>query len=126
VRDAKLNAMRARFGFGAEIERIIPKCSFSMNFAPDVFHVSLDKGVDIAIENTEAGNIAQRIPDWHRQAMQPKSFLLLPVMLKGRALALLYADSEGAEPMKINPEQLSLLRTLRSQTVLAFKQCAAG
>lgn len=126
VRDAKLNAMRARFGFGTDIERIIPKSSFSMSFAPDVFHVSLDKGADIAIENTEAGNIAQRIPEWHRQTMKPKSFILLPVMLKGRPIALLYADSEGAEPMKISPEQLSLLRTLRSQVVLAFKQCAGG
>jgi HD-like signal output (HDOD) protein len=126
VRDAKLNTMRARFGFGTDIERVIPKSYFSMTFAPDVFHVSLDKGVDIAIENTDAGNIAQRIPEWHRQAIKPKSFLLLPVMLKGRALALLYADSEATEPMKISPEQLSLLRTLRSQVVLAFKQCAAG
>jgi hypothetical protein len=126
VRDAKANTMRARFGFGNDIERVIAKCNFSMVFAPDVFHVALDKGVDIAIDNTEAANISQRIPEWHRQAITAKSFLLLPVMLKSRALALLYADFERGEPMKISPEQLSLLRTLRSQVVLAFKQCAAG
>ena len=124
VRDAKLNAMRARFGFGADIDRIIPKCTFPLAFAPDVFHVALDKGVDIAIENTQAANIIERIPDWHRQAINAKSFLLLPVMLKNRPLALLYADSERADSAKISAEQLSLLRTLRSQVVLAFKHCA--
>lgn len=126
VRDTKQIVMRARFGFGADVERIIPKCSFPLPFAPDVFHVSLDKGVDIAIENTQAPNIVGRIPQWHRQLINAKSFLLLPVMLKKQAIALLYADFEGAEGMKISPEQLGLLRTLRSQVVLAFKHCVAA
>jgi HD-like signal output (HDOD) protein len=126
VRDARLNTMRARFGFGADIERIIPKCSFTLPFAADVFHVALDKGVDIAIENTQAANIVERIPQWHRQLINAKSFLLLPVMLKTQPIGLLYADFEGAEGMKISPEQLGLLRTLRSQVVLAFKHCATS
>jgi hypothetical protein len=126
VRDVRQNSMRARFGFGADIERIIPKCAFPIPFAPDVFHVALDKGVDIAIENTQAPNIVERIPGWHRQLVAAKSFLLLPVMLKKNAIALLYADFEGAEGMKISPEQLGLLRTLRSQVVLAFKHAASG
>jgi HD-like signal output (HDOD) protein len=124
VRDAKQNAMRARFGFGADIERIIPKSSFPLAFAPDVFHVALDKGVDIAIENTQATNIIERIPAWYCQAINAKSFLLLPVMLKNRPIGLLYADCDRAEAAKIGAEQLGLLRTLRSQVVLAFKHCA--
>jgi len=126
VRDVRLNAMRARSGFGPDIDRIIPKCSFPLPFAPDVFHVAIDKGVDIAIENTQAVNIVERIPAWHRQLIQPKSFLLLPVMLKSHAIGLLYADFDGALGLKIDPEQLGLLRTLRSQVVLAFKHSAAG
>jgi hypothetical protein len=39
-------------------------------------------------------------------------------------MGLLYADSERAEATKIGAEQLSLLRTLRSKVVLAFKHCA--
>lgn len=122
IRDAKLNTMRARFGFGAGIERIIPKCVFPLAFAPDVFHVALDKGVDIVIEDTLAPKIISRIPSWHHQAMTAKSFLLLPVMIKNQAIGLFYADSEHAEGIKINPQQLGLLRTLRSQVVLALKQ----
>lgn len=125
IRDPKLNAMRARFGFGADIDRIIPQCSFPLAFAADAFHVSLEKGVDIVIENTQAPNIAQRIPDWHRRVINAKSFLLLPVMLKTHAIGLLYADSELAEGIKIDAEQLGLLRTLRGQVVLAFKHCSS-
>lgn len=126
IRDPKLNSMRARFGFGANIDRIIPQCSFPLAFAPDAFHVSLEKGVDIVIENTQAPNIAQRIPDWHRRVISARSFLLLPVMLKTHAIGLLYADSELAEGIKIDAEQLGLLRTLRGQVVLAFKHCSSS
>jgi GAF domain-containing protein len=84
----------------------------------------LEKGVDIVIENTHAENIAQRIPDWHRQIIKAKSFLLLPVMLKNQAIGLLYADSDRPEGIKIDAEQLGLLRTLRGQVVLAFKHSA--
>jgi transcriptional regulator with GAF, ATPase, and Fis domain len=124
IRDAKMSTMRARFGFGADIERVIPQCSFPLAFAPDAFHVSIEKGADIVIENAHAENIQQRIPDWHRRAIRAKSFILLPVMLKGHAIGLLYADSDRAEGIKIDGEQLGLLRTLRSQVALAFKHGA--
>ncbi len=121
IRDAKLSTMRARFGFGADIERVIPQCSFPLAFAPDAFHVSIEKGADIVIENAQAENIAQRIPEWHRRAIRARSFILLPVILKGHALGLLYADSDKPDGIKIDAEQLGLLRTLRSQVALAFK-----
>ncbi|GFE79492.1 hypothetical protein GCM10011487_14920 [Steroidobacter agaridevorans] len=126
IRDGRMSTMRARFGFGADIERVIPQCSFPLAFAPDAFHVSIEKGADIVIENAQAENIAQRIPDWHRKAIRAKSFILLPVMLKEQAIGLLYADSDKPDGIKIDAEQLGLLRTLRGQVTLAFKHCAPG
>ena len=117
--------MRARFGFGRDVENMISQCRFPLAFAPDVFHVALEKGLDIVIENTQAGNVVQRIPEWHRQVTGATSFLILPVMIKGQAVGLLYADSDRPEGIKIDAEQLDLLRTLRTQVVLAFKQSGA-
>jgi GAF domain-containing protein len=117
--------MRARFGFGAEIERLIPLCGFPLAFAPDVFHIALEKGVDLVIEDPRADNIRQRIPDWLHRVMEPKSFLLLPIVLKSTAIGLLYADSQRGG-IKLDAEQLGALRTLRSQVVLAFKTCGAA
>ena len=126
IRDPRASAMRARFGFGAGIEKLIPQCTFPLAFEPDVFHVSLGKGLDIVIENTQAENVVQRIPLWHRQVLNARSFLLLPVVLKNQPVGLLYADSDRTEGIKINAEQLDLLRTLRTQVVLAFKQSGAS
>jgi hypothetical protein len=126
IRDPRASAMRARFGFGTGIEKLIPQCSFPLAFEPDVFHVALEKGLDIVIENTQAENVVQRIPLWHRQVMNAQSFLLLPVMLRNQAVGLLYADSDRADGIRINSEQLDLLRTLRTQVVLAFRQTGAS
>ena len=122
VRDSKANMMRARFGFGTDIDRVLAKLHFPTAFQPDVFHVALEKNVDIVIEDVSADNIASKIPAWHRDAVKAQCFLLLPVSINGRAIGLFYADMKAANTLKVSPRQLSLLRTLRNQAVLAIKQ----
>jgi serine/threonine protein kinase len=122
VRDPKAGVMAARFGFGARIDEVMPLFQFPLAFAPDVFHLSMEKGADIVIEDVSSGTIATKIPQWYRQAVASHSFLLLPVTINNKAIALFYADMEEANAMNITPRQLSLLRTLRNQAVLALKQ----
>lgn len=122
VGDSKTSSMRARLGFGSEIDTLLPKFRFPLKFEPDVFHIALDKGVDIIIENVTADNIASKIPAWHRNAVSAQSFLLLPIMINKKAIGLFYADMEEFNSLKITPRQLGLLRTLRNQAVLAIKQ----
>lgn len=122
IRDNKRNVMRARFGFGTNIEQVIQQCVFPLTAAADVFYVAMEKGVDIVIDDAYAANIASRIPQWHRQSLASKSFLLLPLVVKNKTIGLFYADSNQEKGVNISPEQLSLLRTLRSQAVIAFKQ----
>lgn len=86
----------------------------------DVFHLSIEKGLDIAIEDIRAPNIADKIPAWYRSSVNAPCFLLLPVMVKGKAIGLIYADMLVANSLKVSQEQLSLLRTLRNQVVLAI------
>ncbi len=122
TRDNKQNAMVAKFGFGTGIEALIPRFHFSLAFVADVFHLSIEKGLDIAIENINAPNIADKIPDWYRKHINAPCFILLPVMLKDKAIGLFYADMLEANSLKLSQQQLSLLRTLRNQAVLAIKQ----
>lgn len=122
IRDNKQNIMAARFGFGAGIETVMPHLRFNLDFVPDVFHLSIAKGLDIAIEDIHAPNIADKIPGWYRKSVNAPSFMLLPVMVKDKAIALFYADMRQANGLNMSPQQLSLLRTLRNQAVLAIKQ----
>ncbi|MFA6970986.1 MAG: HDOD domain-containing protein [Gallionella sp.] len=122
IRDNKQNAMVAKFGFGPGIEALIPGFRFSLPFVADVFHLSIEKGLDIAIENINAPNIADKIPAWYRATVNAPCFILLPVMLKDKTIVLFYADMLEANSLKVSQHQLSLLRTLRNQAVLAIKQ----
>lgn len=122
IRNNKDAAMVARFGFGAGIETIIPNFRFPLLFAPDAFHLSIEKGLDIAIEDTHAPNIADKIPGWYRATINAPCFMLLPVVVKDKAIGLFYADMPEANSLNMSQHQLSLLRTLRNQAVLAIKQ----
>jgi HD-like signal output (HDOD) protein len=122
IRDPKKNTMSPKFGFGQDTDHLLNSLNFSLDVTPDVFHVAVDKGVDIVIEDVSAENIANKIPAWFHQKVKAKSFLLLPMMVKNKTIGLIYADSETANGLKIKPQQLTLLRILRNQAVLGFKQ----
>ncbi len=122
IRDNKRVAMVARFGFGSGVEAVIPRFQFPLTFTPDVFHLSTAKGLDIAIEDINAPNIADKIPAWYRVAINAPCFVLLPVMVKDKAIGLFYADMLKANALNLSQQQLSLLCTLRNQAVLAIKQ----
>ncbi len=122
IRNNKDASMVARFGFGAGIDAIIPKFRFPLQFVPDAFHLSIEKGLDIAIEDTRASNITDKIPAWYRDTINAPCFMLLPVMIKDKAIGMFYADMSEANSLNMSQHQLSLLRTLRNQAVLAIKQ----
>jgi serine/threonine protein kinase len=122
IRDNRQNAMLARCGFGPGIEALMPEFRFSLDYVPDVFHVAVARGVDIAIEDTQAVNIADKIPAWYRDRIGAPCFLLLPAMVKERAICMFYADMGKPGGLNTSAQQLALLRTLRNQAVLAIKQ----
>jgi eukaryotic-like serine/threonine-protein kinase len=122
VRNAKNNTMQARSGYGHDIETVIPSFQFPIHFTPDVFHLSIDKGADIVIKDTQAEPIASKIPQWYKQITSAKSFLLLPVMINNKAVGCFYAEMMTINGFDESSKILGLLRTLRNQAVLAIKQ----
>jgi transcriptional regulator with GAF, ATPase, and Fis domain len=122
VRDVKTHQMSARFGFGQDIDTVLSKFHFPLDFSPDVFHLAMSKGADLMIEDISAENIVSKIPAWYRKTVSSQSFILLPIMVNTKPVGIFYADMEDAHSMQISPKQLSLLRTLRNQSVLAIKQ----
>ena len=122
IRDETQGLMAARFGFGEELDEIIPRFRFPLKFMPDVFHLAIDQGLDIVIEDVLAANIADKIPSWYLNLIDSQCFLLLPIMVNKRAVGLIYADMKEANTLQISQRQLSLLRTLRNQAILAIKQ----
>lgn len=122
IRDARSNTMQGRFGFGPDVTELAKQFRFTLNFTPDIFHAATSKGVDILISDVDDAKIAERIPAWYRQSVSAKTFVLFPLTIKNAPVALIYAEKEHAGEIEITEKELSLLRTLRNQAVLAIKQ----
>lgn len=122
IKDARSGTMQGRFGFGPDATEIAKRFKFSLQYTPDIFHAAMKNGVDILITDVDDPKISERIPDWYRKTVTAKAFVVFPLNVKGVPVALIYADREHANEIKITEKELSLLRTLRNQAVLAIKQ----
>ena len=122
VRDARSNTMLGRFGFGPDAPEVARCFNFSLEFTPDIFHAALSKGVDILISDTNDPKIATRIPPWYRKGVNAGTFVIFPLSIRNNPVAMIYADCDRAGEIVIPEKELSLLRTLRNQAVLAIKQ----
>lgn len=124
LRDAKSGLLTGRIGLGDGGSGLASRFVIDARGpqANDLFAAACLKGADTLIADGRSAGLAPRLPAWYRGA-PALSFLLLPLMLKGAPFALIYADRQTT-PIDFGEKELSLLRTLRNQAVMAFK--AAG
>lgn len=126
LRDARGQTLTGRLGVGLEVERLAPLLRVDLvQQPPDLLAAVCLKGADTLIQDARAANIAARLPAWFKGELQAQSFLLLPLMLKGAPLGLIYADHAQAGAVQLGEKELSLLRTLRNQAVMAFRQASS-
>jgi HD-like signal output (HDOD) protein len=128
LRDAKTESLTGRFGLGEGVEAVASK--FKVPLKPqagmpvDLFAAVCIKGADTLISDATVAQISARLPAWYRQSVNAPAFLLLPLTLKGAPFALIYADKAQPGGIELGEKELSLLRTLRNQAVMAFKQAS--
>lgn len=131
LRDPKTGQLLGRLGIGEGADAL--KAAFKIPLVipsgttPDLFSVVCLKGADMLIADASAPGIVGRLPTWFRDQVQAPTFLLLPLVMKRKGqpdmvLGMIYADKGQANALQINEKELSLLRTLRNQAVMAFKQ----
>nr|WP_316638693.1 HDOD domain-containing protein [uncultured Roseateles sp.] len=126
LRDPKTETLTGRFGLGEGVETIVPHFKVPLRtppgVVPDLFAAICQKGVDTLIADASSGKIAERLPPWYLQHAKAWSFLILPMAVKGAPFAMIYADKLAPGSIDLGEKELSLLRTLRNQAVMAFKQ----
>lgn len=130
LRDAKSGALAGRFllGEGGDslreafrvATRVLPGA------APDLFTAVCLKGADTLIADATSAAMRGRLPAWYLKSVDAPAFLLLPLMVKGAPVGLIYADKSEAGAIALGEKELSLLRTLRNQAVMAFRQASGA
>jgi hypothetical protein len=122
LRDAKTDTLTGRFGLGETADAVAAIFKVPLKGGTDLFSAVCMKGADTLISDATVPNIAARLPAWYRKGIDAPAFLLLPLTLKGAPFALIYADKAQPGGIELGERELSLLRTLRNQAVMAFRQ----
>jgi HD-like signal output (HDOD) protein len=121
LRDPKSGVITGRFGLGEAATALIPQFRIDVNpNGPiDLLTVACKKAADTLIADASA--VRGRLPTWLQREADARSFVLLPLTMKNAPFALIYADAAVAGGIALGERELSLLRTLRNQAVMAFK-----
>jgi eukaryotic-like serine/threonine-protein kinase len=122
LRDAKTETLTGRFGLGDSAEAVAASFKVPLKAGSDLFTAVCVKGADTLITDATVAHIGARLPAWYRTSVNAPAFLLLPMQMKGAPFALIYADKAQPGGIALGEKELSLLRTLRNQAVMAFKQ----
>jgi serine/threonine protein kinase len=131
LRDPKTDTLVGRFGLGENVESVASLFKVPLKppagAQPDLFSLVVQRGVDTMIADTGQAKIAERLPKWFiGSPARAASFIVLPMANKGAPFAMIYADKDVAGSIDLGEKELSLLRTLRNQAVMAFKQASSG
>lgn len=123
LRDTKTGRMTGRFGLGPNVGELAKQFHFPLSAqVNDVFLLAIGRGLDIIIADIDDPKIADKVPKWYRERIPAKTFVLFPLNIKGKPVALIYCDRDKAGSIAIPEKELSLLKTLRNQALLAIKQ----
>jgi HD-like signal output (HDOD) protein len=123
LRDSKAPVMKIKFGFGADLAELRKWFEFSLEKKQDIFNMAISKPTDLVIKDLSAAGIKPHLPAWYLTRVQDHVFvILLPIVINGKSLGLIYIEGEMAAFSRITSEELKYLTMLRDQTVLAIKQ----
>ena len=122
LRDAKGEHLVGRMGIGAGAVELpaLFRVALRATGQTDLFSAVCARGADLLIADSRT--VAPRLPAWFREQVAAPTFLLLPLMLKGSPVGLIYADRAQANSLVLGETELMLVRGMRDQAVTALSR----
>jgi hypothetical protein len=122
LRDAKAECLAGRVAVGTGAADLPPlfRVPLRVTGQPDLFAAVCARGADLLI--ADSATVAPRLPAWFRERVAAPTFLLLPMMLKGAPVGLIYADRGQANSLVLGETELLLVKGLRDQAVAALSR----
>ncbi|MBF0344640.1 MAG: HDOD domain-containing protein [Nitrospirae bacterium] len=123
IKESKEPFMSGRFGFGADIGRLVKGFRFPINRSlNDVFNLTLNNDSIVIINNVNDVEVLTRMPPWLRSVYNPKAFMMIPVSMQKVPIALIYGDWINIDPKAFDPKRLKYVKTLKNQAMMALRQ----
>lgn len=116
------DTVTGRIGIGQHANQAARAFHAAMNTADDLFGAICRSGRDTLMRDVQAPQVVNRLPAWHRRDWNARTVLLLPLQHKGATLGLIYVDTAAADGIQLQEREMTLLKTLRNQAVMAMRQ----
>lgn len=114
LKDIKTNQYKARYSLGKNSATIQKNFIFPDTSSDNLFSLAFQKNLDLSISDATDQKICGSLPRWHRQLLpQTKSFIILPLIIKGKPIGLFYADRQKKAPEGISSDEMKLIKTLK-------------
>jgi HD-like signal output (HDOD) protein len=120
MKDIKSGEYRARMAIGHNSG--IRQAAFIVNGkgSTDLFQLALANNADLLISDATVPKIASLLPAWHKdQFHDTRSFVVLPLVVRGTSFGLIYGDRALPAPEGISTEETALIKTLKSLVLTA-------
>jgi GAF domain-containing protein len=122
LREAGTPRIHARLWCGDVTKAQASQLEIDIGVPGDLFAEAVRRGSDLQIQNTRDPKIAPRLPSYFTAAF-PKtaSFIVLPIVSGDSPIACILVGRDVPETGPISSEDISLLRAVRGQIILAMK-----
>lgn len=126
LRDGPGGDLLGRMGVGERATQLAPLFRVPMRPPSDLFGLLCAKAADTLISDTTDPVIAQRLPAWFKRKLEAPTFLLLPLVVGGNALGMIYADRAEVRSLTVSDTELKLLKSLRDHLITAMRTRGVG
>jgi eukaryotic-like serine/threonine-protein kinase len=123
LKDPSAPIVRFRFGLGQSATEMRAWLEVPINQGEDVFGLALHRQKDLVIKDSAAEEVLPLLPDWHRQLLASRRYVvLLPLVVDQKPLGLFYIDGDHSAANVLTSAVLNYLKVLRGQAVIAIHQ----
>jgi HD-like signal output (HDOD) protein len=122
LRDAGTPRIRARLWCGDITTAQANEMEIDVDAPGDLFAAAVRRGSDLQIQNAFDPKIAQRLPPYFTKTCpRTASFIILPIVSENSPIACILVGRDAPETEPVSSEDISLLRAVRGQIILAMK-----
>jgi len=122
LREAGTPRIHARLWCGDVTKEQASRLEIDIGTPGDLFAEAVRRGSDLQIQNARDPKIASRLPPYFTMAFpQTASFIVLPIVSGDSPIACILVGRDVPETGPISSEDISLLRAVRGQIILAMK-----
>jgi len=121
VKDMRTNQFKARNSAGINHQDLQKSFVFPDSTATDLFSIAIQRNVDLAISDATEPKIRSALPGWHRRLLpDTKSFMVLPLVVQGKPIGMIYADRPVIVREGITVREMKLIKALKENVLVAL------